>query len=77
MTNREIIIDERGKRCPIPVIELGKKAAGLPGGSLITVLSDDPAAGQDIAAWCRMRGATLISSENGHHVVKLGSSSSE
>lgn len=49
-----ITLDERGKRCPLPVIALGKAAKDHPG-ALIEVLTDDPAADHDIPAWCRMR----------------------
>lgn len=56
----EVILDERGKGCPMPVISLGKAAADLAAGSVIVVLADDPAAAQDIPAWCRLRGAQLV-----------------
>ncbi len=55
-----LVLDERGKLCPIPVISLGNAASDLPPGSTIIVLSDDPAAAQDIPAWCRMRAAALL-----------------
>ncbi len=44
-----------GKRCPLPVIELARAIGTVPVGETVTVLADDPAAGNDIAAWCRMR----------------------
>ena len=34
-------LDCRGRRCPLPVVELA---------------ADDPAARVDVPAWCRMRG---------------------
>jgi TusA-related sulfurtransferase len=58
-----LTIDERGKHCPVPVISLGRTATGLSAGTSITVLADDPAAEQDIAAWCRMRGARFLGSQ--------------
>ncbi|MEI8081948.1 MAG: sulfurtransferase TusA family protein [Actinomycetes bacterium] len=76
--NKPVTIDERGRRCPLPVISLGRVATGLPDGSQITVLADDPAAGQDIAAWCRMRGARYLGSATASdgrglaHSVRLG-----
>ncbi len=55
-----IELDERGKRCPAPVISLGREAKRIELRPLdIAVLSDDPAAAYDIPAWCRMRGARL------------------
>ncbi len=63
--------DERGRRCPAPVIALGLLAKASVAGSYIAVLSDDPSSEHDIPAWCRMRGATLVSvspatADNGH-----------
>lgn len=52
-------IDCRGVLCPVPVIELAKRMAGVPVGAVVEVLADDPAAAHDIPAWCRMRGHQL------------------
>jgi tRNA 2-thiouridine synthesizing protein A len=51
-----IELDCRGKRCPIPVIELAKRLPTVGVGMVVRVLADDPAAALDIPAWCRMRG---------------------
>lgn len=56
----DVVLDALGKLCPIPVIELAKHITDVPVGSLIGVLSDDPAAAQDIPAWCRMRGQDYL-----------------
>lgn len=55
------VIDERGRRCPLPIIALGRAAAADPGAE-VTLLTDDPAALHDVPAWCRMKGAVLVSS---------------
>ena len=39
-------------------------------GSLLELLADDPAAGPDLAAWCRMRGQTLVTSDAPRFVVR-------
>ena len=54
------MLDVRGKRCPQPVIELGRAARDAPDGLVVVVLATDPAAEPDIAAWCRMRGHHLL-----------------
>jgi TusA-related sulfurtransferase len=59
MTDEPLVLDERGRRCPLPVISLGQVAAQNPG-SLIEVYADDPAADHDIAAWCRLRSAHYL-----------------
>jgi len=56
----EVLVDATGLRCPLPVIRLAQAAKGASAGTVITVLSTDPAAGPDIAAWCRMRGEELL-----------------
>ena len=55
MSAAERVLDCLGQACPIPVIELARAMQDLQIGDVVTVLSDDPAAGPDIAAWCRMR----------------------
>jgi TusA-related sulfurtransferase len=50
-----LIVDSRGRRCPLPIIDLAAAARTAPPGTVITVLADDPAAATDVPAWCRMR----------------------
>ena len=66
-----IVIDALGKRCPLPVIMLAKRAAGEPPGTEIAVLADDPAAALDIPAWCRMKGHTFVATDGDRHTVRL------
>jgi len=49
-------LDCRGRRCPLPVLDLARHIDEIAVGELITVEADDPAARPDVAAWCRMRG---------------------
>lgn len=55
-------IDCLGQRCPLPVIALARhlKDAGL--GTEVRVLADDPAAANDIPAWCRLKGQEYLGS---------------
>lgn len=50
------VLDCRGQRCPLPVIKLAGRLPRLPVGALLRILADDPAAANDIPAWCRLRG---------------------
>jgi tRNA 2-thiouridine synthesizing protein A len=50
------VLDQRGRRCPLPVIELARHIGDVGVGATIAVAADDPAARLDIPAWCRMRG---------------------
>ena len=53
-------VDARGVLCPVPIIRLARTARGLPAGSLVEVLTDDPAAAHDVPAWCQLRGHALL-----------------
>jgi cysteine desulfurase len=54
------LLDSRGRRCPLPVLDVARALPGIDIGSELTVLADDPAAAGDLAAWCRMRGQQLV-----------------
>ena len=56
-------IDARGKLCPLPVIELGKRIGEVATGAVVRVLADDPAAKLDIPAWCTMTGQDYLGAE--------------
>jgi tRNA 2-thiouridine synthesizing protein A len=53
-------LDCLGQRCPLPVIALARAIGTVRIGETVTVLADDPAAANDIAAWCRMKGHELV-----------------
>jgi tRNA 2-thiouridine synthesizing protein A len=56
------VLDCRGQRCPLPVIALARRLPELPVGSVLRVLADDPAAANDLPAWCRLRGHRFLGS---------------
>jgi tRNA 2-thiouridine synthesizing protein A len=58
----EEVLDCRGQRCPLPVIALARRLPELPLGTVLRVLADDPAAANDIPAWCRLRGQQFVGS---------------
>ena len=55
-----VILDCLGQRCPLPVIALARGIGDVAVGEVIRVLADDPAAANDIPAWCRMRGHEYV-----------------
>jgi tRNA 2-thiouridine synthesizing protein A len=55
-----VILDCRGRRCPLPILDLARHIDDVAVGETITVEADDPAARPDIAAWCRMRGHEYV-----------------
>jgi len=54
------VVDSRGRRCPLPILDLARVMPSIEVSAEILVLADDPAAAADIAAWCRMRGQELL-----------------
>ena len=57
-------------KCPRPIIEVARRIGEVSVGSLLELLADDPAAGPDLAAWCRMRGQTLLVSDAPRFIVR-------
>ena len=59
-------LDCRGKRCPLPIIELSKKINEIEVGQELLFISDDPATAADLNAWARMTGNEfkVISEDN-------------
>jgi tRNA 2-thiouridine synthesizing protein A len=55
-----IVLDCLGRRCPLPVIELARAIGRVEIGDIVRVLADDPAAANDIPAWCRMKGQEFV-----------------
>ena len=57
-----IEVDSRGRRCPLPIIDLARRMPSVAVGAVVRVLADDPAAANDIPAWCRMKGQQYLGS---------------
>jgi TusA-related sulfurtransferase len=56
----DLELDCRDARCPVPVIELGKRLADVEVGQTIGVVTRDTAARVDVPAWCRMRDQEYV-----------------
>lgn len=56
-------LDVKGQLCPIPVIRTQNQAKKLAPGDTLEVLCTDPGVINDIPAWCRINGHTVVSSE--------------
>jgi tRNA 2-thiouridine synthesizing protein A len=61
----DLVLDCRGMRCPLPVIELARRIEDVDVGGIIAVIADDPAAATDVPAWCRLRGHDYIGTGDG------------
>jgi tRNA 2-thiouridine synthesizing protein A len=58
MADQTVLVDARGQRCPWPVLRLAR--ALRDGAPAVELLSDDPAAGGEIAAFAAERGLPLV-----------------
>jgi tRNA 2-thiouridine synthesizing protein A len=56
----DLELDCRGMRCPMPVIELGRRIGDVEVGQTAAVVTEDVAARVDVPAWCRMRGQEYV-----------------
>ena len=54
-----MIVDTRGLFCPMPVIKTSDALKNLDSGSMVEVISDDPAIEFDLPAWCQSNGHTI------------------
>ena len=64
-------LDCRGMRCPLPIIELARRIAEVEIGGLVALVADDPAAGPDVQAWCRMRAQEYVGQETADDGVPI------
>lgn len=70
-----MVIDARGRRCPLPILDLARHITDVEVGGSVTVEADDPAALSDVQAWCRMRrhhyvGASLAADGTPAYTVR-------
>jgi len=56
-------IDARGLLCPLPVLRLRKRIAGLPAGAVVRLLADDPAAAIDVPHFCAEQGHAFLGAD--------------
>lgn len=52
----ETLVDARGLKCPLPVLQMEKRLGALPTGARLTVLATDPMAKVDIPLYCHQHG---------------------
>ena len=70
MTDAKLTLDCLGLKCPQPIIEMARRIGEVEVGELVELLADDPAAGPDLAAWCRMCGHELVLMEPPSFLVR-------
>jgi tRNA 2-thiouridine synthesizing protein A len=55
-----LTIDAFGKKCPIPIIMLAERIREVAIGQTVEVLADDPAAANDLPAWCMLKSQEFV-----------------
>lgn len=63
MRDVDLEIETLGLKCPLPVLRVKKRTLGLPAGSRVRVIADDPTTQNDLPAWCALAGHQLIDKE--------------
>lgn len=59
----ETEIDARGLLCPLPVLKLRKRLGGVPAGTLMQLMTTDPAAMIDVPHFCNESGHELVETQ--------------
>ena len=54
-------VDAIGLLCPLPILRLKKRTQGLPSGTLVDFLTDDPSGRRDLLSLCELVGHSLLS----------------
>lgn len=68
----QVSVDTRGMFCPAPIIKLSQAVRNVDPGTVVELVSDDPAIEFDLPAWCRSAGHDVVaSSRDGSDYVYL------
>lgn len=59
----DLDIDAKGLLCPLPVLRLRKRMAGLKPGAIVQISTTDPAALVDVPHFCHEAGHAVLRSE--------------
>lgn len=64
-------LDARNMFCPMPVIKTQDKVNQLNDGDVLEVTCTDPGALNDIPAWCRINGHTVLGTAEKNELVTV------
>jgi tRNA 2-thiouridine synthesizing protein A len=56
----EVLVDARGHRCPVPTLRLRRALEGIPPGTRVRLLADDPLARIDVPHFAAQAGVELL-----------------
>jgi len=55
----DVVIDARGQKCPIPIVQIAKAVKRIASGQTIEISATDLAFEADVKAWCNTTGHSL------------------
>lgn len=66
-------LNARRLLCPLPVIRTQDRVKRMAAGEQLAVICTDPGVMQDIPAWCRINGHTILETkaEDGEYIIVL------
>ncbi len=64
-------LDARNLLCPLPVIRVQERVRTLAPGAVLEVVATDPGVLQDIPAWCRVHGHTVLASSREGREIRV------
>jgi tRNA 2-thiouridine synthesizing protein A len=67
----DLDVDARGLLCPLPILRLHRALRRAPAGTVARLLATDPAAVEDVRAFCRERGHELLSMDHSGDVYSF------
>ena len=59
-TAKQTTLDARGLKCPMPIVKTAQAIKNVVAGELLEVLTTDPGAVADFAAWSRATGNDIV-----------------
>ena len=65
------VLDCIGLYCPTPILKTRQEMDKMAVGDILEVLADDPAAEEDIKAWAKRAGQTILEIEKGDEGLKF------
>lgn len=67
------VLNARRLLCPLPVIRTQDRVKRMASGEQLEVICTDPGVMQDIPAWCRINGHTILETkaEDGEYIIVL------
>lgn len=71
MPEADLEVDARGLYCPIPVLRLAKALRARPSGTVASLVATDPAAIEDVRAFCREGNHLLLGEQREGELLRF------